>query len=486
MRVLPRWSVQLAIIFSAVVFSFVAATVFSHWRLLAIDRASQDIADNGAPSIERLSVARGDLRTLQVLLRRYLDQRSLSPSVDAGAILGARRAMDQSIRDYLTLPVFAGEQQLWGDILRAKQTLDESVERCLDEAQRGDLAAANATLRESVLPAADGLSAEITRDTEFNASHVHDLALQIRELRGKSMSAAVVLDLACALISVAGAIALHRAVRAHEALATRHQHVLEEQASKLEQFAGRVAHDILSPLNGASLALELVGRPCDDAQRARYIARGTRSLDRVKRLVGGLLEFARAGAMPGKGARTEVAAALEGLVIDLEAAAAQAGAELVVDVAPDTSPVACNGGVLTSLVANLARNAIKYIGDGPTRRIEIRAFDRGDVVRVEVRDTGPGLPPDLQERVFEPYVRAPRATQTGIGLGLATVKRLAEGHGGRVGVRSVANDGCTFWFELPKASPPAPDAPPSGAAAVAELQVGAAQAQPSVGRVRAP
>jgi signal transduction histidine kinase len=103
------------------------------------------------------------------------------------------------------------------------------------------------------------------------------------------------------------------------------------------------------------------------------------------------------------------------------------------------------------MVANLARNAIKYIGDGPVRRIDVRVHDKGDHVRFEIEDTGPGLPEGLDAHVFDPYVRGPHATQPGIGLGLATVKRLVEAHGGRVGVVSVAGRGCTFWFELPGA-----------------------------------
>jgi signal transduction histidine kinase len=439
-------------IFSAIVLSFVAATGFSHWRLLAIDGASMDIADNATPSIERLAAARGEMRRLQILLGTYLERSALDPSADERAITDARHAMDGALRDYLSLPVFPGEQGLWGGILRAKGSLDEAVERCLSEAKRGNIPASRATLRDDVTPAAESLGAAITRDTEFNASHAHDLALQIRTRRGGSMVAAFALDGVCVVVAIIGAIALHRAVRAHDALAARHQRVLEERASELEQFAGRVAHDILSPLNGAGLALELVGRPCDDAQRAGFIARGTRSIERVRRLVGGLLEFARAGAKPVAGARSDVAATMGELVGDLQSAAIEAGAELRVDVDAATSPVACNVGVLTSLVANLARNAIKYIGDGAAQRIDIRAFDQGDFVRFEVRDTGPGLPPGLEENVFDPYVRGPRPSQAGFGLGLATVKRLAEGHGGTVGVHSIPGEGCTFWFELPKAA----------------------------------
>jgi signal transduction histidine kinase len=167
-------------------------------------------------------------------------------------------------------------------------------------------------------------------------------------------------------------------------------------------------------------------------------------------LVTGLLEFARAGGKPASDARADVETVIVDLVAELEPTAAETGAALSAK-RSGTCFVACSPGVLTSLIANLARNAIKYLGDGPVRRIEIRALDRGGSVRLEVEDTGPGLAPAIEKRVFEPYVRSPNATQPGVGLGLATVKRLAEAHGGRVGVQSFSGRGSTFWFEIPKA-----------------------------------
>jgi signal transduction histidine kinase len=251
-------------------------------------------------------------------------------------------------------------------------------------------------------------------------------------------------------LTLAGAVALRRAMREHAALAEQHQRLVEERASELEQFAGTVAHDILSPLGAVGLSLQLAARQDDEESRTRVVSRGVAALDRVKRLVHGLLEFARAGAKPDPRARSNVARTIADLVEHLDAEAAKAGVELVSTVEVD-GEVACNAGVLMSLVGNLVRNALKYIGDGPQRRIEIRALDRGELVRVEVQDTGPGLPPGLDAHVFEPYVRGTRATQPGIGLGLATVKRLAVAHRGTCGVHSVVGEGCTFWFELPKA-----------------------------------
>jgi signal transduction histidine kinase len=235
--------------------------------------------------------------------------------------------------------------------------------------------------------------------------------------------------------------------------------LLVHRASELEQFAGSVAHDILSPLNAVGLSLELAGRPGEEAARAGWVKRGTASLARVERLVSGLLEFARAGAHPGTDARCDVSSTIAELAPELQAASVDVGAELELDIRSKVG-VRCNAGVLTSIVSNLARNAIKYIGDGPIRRIDLRVRDQDGHVRVEVQDSGPGLPDGLEARVFDPYIRGPHATQPGIGLGLATVKRLVEAHDGKIGVVSLAGRGCTFWFELPAATGAEPEDAP--------------------------
>jgi signal transduction histidine kinase len=80
-----------------------------------------------------------------------------------------------------------------------------------------------------------------------------------------------------------------------------------------------------------------------------------------------------------------------------------------------------------------------------------------------VEDSGPGIPAELGERVFEAYIRGHRASATrpGIGLGLATVKRLVTAHGGTLGTRRSGLGGASFWFELPRAeASERPDAPP--------------------------
>lgn len=106
--------------------------------------------------------------------------------------------------------------------------------------------------------------------------------------------------------------------------------------------------------------------------------------------------------------------------------------------------------MLVSILSNLVSNAIKYMGDAPLKRVMVRSSIKGKAVRIEVRDTGPGVPPELRVRVFDPYVRGVSSSIPGMGLGLATVRRLTEAHGGTVGLEPNAGvGGSVFWFELP-------------------------------------
>jgi signal transduction histidine kinase len=131
---------------------------------------------------------------------------------------------------------------------------------------------------------------------------------------------------------------------------------------------------------------------------------------------------------------------------DCAEAAEEKGIELVVEVQRARVPCA---GVVISIVQNLVRNAINYMGARATRRIVVRTSAAGDVARLEVEDTGPGIPPEIQTTVFEPFVRGPHEREKGTGLGLATVKPLVESHGGRIGMKSQVGAGSLFWVELP-------------------------------------
>jgi signal transduction histidine kinase len=90
------------------------------------------------------------------------------------------------------------------------------------------------------------------------------------------------------------------------------------------------------------------------------------------------------------------------------------------------------------------------LGEISEHRINIRVTAKSDVVHFEVEDNGPGIDEKAQTKIFEPYFRVIKS-EPGLGLGLATVKRLIEARGGKIGVRSELHRGSCFWFELPSA-----------------------------------
>ncbi|HEX7598977.1 MAG TPA: ATP-binding protein, partial [Polyangia bacterium] len=93
---------------------------------------------------------------------------------------------------------------------------------------------------------------------------------------------------------------------------------------------------------------------------------------------------------------------------------------------------------------------IKYAGEG--RRIVVRVVPQGALIRVEVRDNGPGIASDAQARLFQEFVRLKpgKGQPAGTGLGLSIVRRIAESHDGQAGVESAPGQGATFFLTVPR------------------------------------
>jgi signal transduction histidine kinase len=226
-----------------------------------------------------------------------------------------------------------------------------------------------------------------------------------------------------------------------------------ERSAELEQFAGRVAHDIRSPLGSVSLTLGIVEQNKDiDTKTRALLARVSRTMENVKQLIDDLLVFATAG---GHIVREEwstrkasVRDVLDGVVGDATLEAEKRGVQLAYESPDPGLVVACGPGVLVSIVTNLVSNAMRFMGDALLRRVTISARQLRNDVHLEVSDTGPGLAPDLREKVFQPHVRG-TTTESGFGLGLATVRRLVEAHSGNVGIAASPEGGCRVWVRIP-------------------------------------
>jgi signal transduction histidine kinase len=222
---------------------------------------------------------------------------------------------------------------------------------------------------------------------------------------------------------------------------------MEARADELERFGATVAHDLLSPLASLGIAMPVIQqRHSEDEQTQRLTKSAIASVQRVRELVLGLLEFARSGGN-SPGAMAEVDQVLTDVAAELHNQACAAKASIELKTGGGTA--ACQPGVLYSVVNNLISNALKYLGIAHDRRIFVRSVPRGDTVRIEVDDAGPGVPANLAEVIFEPYVRVSGSGKPGLGLGLATVKRIVVAHGGRAGVDGSPRGGALFGVELP-------------------------------------
>jgi signal transduction histidine kinase len=110
------------------------------------------------------------------------------------------------------------------------------------------------------------------------------------------------------------------------------------------------------------------------------------------------------------------------------------------------------------LVANLLGNALKYLGEVPSPTVEIGTIDRGQLIECFVTDNGIGIDPAHHRAIFEPFHRLKDIQADGTGIGLAIVRKIVEGAGGRAWVESTRGHGATFRFTWPKASGPGTDA----------------------------
>ena len=431
--------------FVAIVAAFVGSTILVQRSARVIDGYALQISRDAAPGIQVVSDLRAELRELYARVFRTVEGRGTAEEISE-----TRRHVDALVEQAVALPADPPEAVLLGKLHSAIRAFDEASERALEQARGGHLDQARETLRREVRPRSEAASVVAHELVTYNVTAAESAAQAVERARARGNRIAWQLDSLCVLIAGFAAWIAVRVVRKVQQVQQAHHDLAQRKAEELELFAGRVAHDVLSPLSAVSMALGVVEKSPTQATEALERARS--SLSRVRRIVDGLLEFARAGARPEAGARAPVRVVTAGLLDELGPFAAQRHAELRFEETPDIA-VACSPGVLLSLLGNLLRYGIKYLGDADVREVALRVRQRRGRAIFEVEDTGPGIPASLGARIFEPYVRGPNTGAPGIGLGLATVKRLVEAHGGSLGVRAGVRGGALFWFELDEAPP---------------------------------
>jgi two-component system sensor histidine kinase BaeS len=224
---------------------------------------------------------------------------------------------------------------------------------------------------------------------------------------------------------------------------------LERQEQMRRDFIANAAHELRTPLTNLQGYLEALRDGVITADQATYASLHEEA-DRLVRLSRSLDALAEgdAGTSPPSSVELDLAAAVRSALELAAPSIERAGLSLQTDV-PAALPARADPDRLAQVLANLLSNAVRYTPAGGS--ITVRAERRPADLMVSVANTGEGIPPEDLDRVFERFYRVEKSrdrARGGAGIGLAIVKQLVEGSGGRVGAES--RDGTTrFWFSLP-------------------------------------
>lgn len=222
---------------------------------------------------------------------------------------------------------------------------------------------------------------------------------------------------------------------------------LQEAQDHLSLFAGQVSHDLRTPLTAVLATSEmLAGEPAvTEDEDLTWMTQGiVRAAQRMDRMVEQMLDYAREGGAPVV-EETDLDQVLAVVLEDLAPVLSGSGATVLADPLPTLTadPVQ-----LRTVLANLVSNSVRFARPGSPPSIRVRAQRLAGRWRVTVADDGCGVPEERQAGMFVLFGRVDKRTG-GSGIGLATVKRYVEAHGGSVGMATPAGGGLEVWFDLP-------------------------------------
>jgi signal transduction histidine kinase len=269
---------------------------------------------------------------------------------------------------------------------------------------------------------------------------IHEIALRVEHDLEKERIAVDTSDIPVEIMPCVNAI--NRLLRYH------HDRHLQER-----DFTAHASHELRTPLAGIRLQTELALATSDPAKREKALGNVIKSIDRSTRLVEQLLAISRLTSETVDLAKEHVdlVALLGRVANDHMTAAHQKHIDLSFSANADTIFVEASEDSLNILADNLVRNALIYTPSHGEVRIRVTKNAERTQAIIQVKDSGPGIPAHLRERVMKRFEKADKGSQTGTGLGLAIVKRIVDLHDGSVSLQDGADGkGLCVEVALPK------------------------------------
>ena len=238
-----------------------------------------------------------------------------------------------------------------------------------------------------------------------------------------------------------------------------------ERLAELGSMTGGLAHEIKNPLSSVVLNAQLVEEAIRDldapedetAPMLRRVAAMVREAERLRTILTDFLQFA--GRMKLDLQPVDLRTVVEDVVDFFHPQADASEVVLRSDLPAVPAPVLLDASLFKQALLNLMINALHATeanAPGTPKELLVRVAVTDEEISVHVIDSGPGVPADLRERIFHPYVSG---TKGGSGLGLPTARRIVEEHGGRIALDVLEGRGSDFSIVLPAARSTAPNAP---------------------------
>jgi signal transduction histidine kinase len=227
-----------------------------------------------------------------------------------------------------------------------------------------------------------------------------------------------------------------------------HEVVNKEKLSLVGEMASSLMHDLRNPVSGIRLAADLINMTHADDETVHCCDGIRLQCDRLMGMAGELLEFSK-GEVKLDLARTETTAFLQQFKILNEEHFRRTGIKFDLEAPP--APIVIDAMRLLRLLQNLITNAIEAIGSKPDGHIELRIWVEGATLYITVSDNGPGIPDEVKERLFEPFVTYGK--KHGTGLGMAIAQNVVVAHGGAISFETAAGQGTRFLVQIPQNVP---------------------------------
>jgi signal transduction histidine kinase len=221
----------------------------------------------------------------------------------------------------------------------------------------------------------------------------------------------------------------------------------KERLASLGLLAAGVAHEVNTPLTGISSYTQFLLADIEASHPHHEILKKLeRQTFRAAQIVQNLLEFSR---NRSELAPVNLAAAVDEAVRNLEERARDAAVTVEWQPPGETLRVLGQEGELVQVFSNLTANAVEAMAPRGGGTLRLRVERREDRLLAHISDTGPGIPPERQERIFQPFFSG-KLGQGGTGLGLAITSNIVRRHRGRIRISNHADGpGCTFTVDLP-------------------------------------